>query len=118
VLQPPVATVGLVGRPVGTDPSQEHTVQTTITTTITTTSSPAPVPAADAAVDAAGPGAHPPRPVRPGTELLAPSGRRWTVRAVHPQQRVELVADGPGGPVGMIVDEVAATRMIAIEPPP
>ena len=47
-----------------------------------------------------------------GTELWSRSGRRWVVQAFHPDHRVELVADAPTGTIGMIIDAVAAARMI------
>jgi hypothetical protein len=55
---------------------------------------------------------QPPPRIQPGSELWASNGRLWTVRALHPGQRVELVADGPAGPVGMIIDTTAAARMV------
>ena len=56
-----------------------------------------------------------PSRMQPGSQLWASNGRLWTVRAVHRGQRVELVADGPAGPVGMIVDMTAAARMLALD---
>ena len=51
-------------------------------------------------------------PIQPGSRLRASNGRVWTVRALHPGRRVEVVADSPAGPVGMIIDTTAAARMV------
>jgi hypothetical protein len=55
---------------------------------------------------------EPPTPIQPGSRLRASNGRLWTIRALHPGQRVELVTDTPAGPVGMIIDRTAAARMV------
>jgi hypothetical protein len=56
-----------------------------------------------------------PTPIEPGRQFRASNGRLWTVRALHPGERVELVADAPSGPIAMIIDTTAAARMVPID---
>jgi DNA-binding CsgD family transcriptional regulator len=53
--------------------------------------------------------------VSPGTRLIAPSGRIWTIRSVTPTPtRIVIVSRSDEGDRGMVVDGTALLRMVSV----